>query len=423
MKKLTEYHCEACHDLLRLDTSPYAYGASFDGNRFFQCSCGYDKATEISIRKDEIDLYEIDDLDVEARISMEVYVEGLMLWIERANNARDARHMIAVKHVERVKAFSTLHGIHRYACETDGLSESARDDMKRNEMTRPLTLTEVEVEERYGTKTIPGWCNNGTVQVMSDVWESCKGCASCHRIDSVWSSYCAGARKDMNGKALRAAWSFGRMVWLAARVEITLPYARANDAFAALGRIGQAVTAALAPGLAIATMFQNAIVCWNTVAEGCWYRVSGGRGTAAKCKGFEGQLTRLYKNDYGYGTLTLRAKLVDASGATHTVAATQLERIAGPTTLAETPKQKVDTARAAYLARPVYAGRVGRNGDVGCVHSGPHAGKSGIVFWQAADKSRVGLKSCSCTRRCDHEPMWCNARDVSVQGATTKLAA
>lgn len=421
MKQLTEYHCEACHQLLRLDDSPYAYGVSFDGKRFFHCACGYDHETTIKVRKDVINLLEIDDLDADARISMEIFVEALMLWIERANNARDARQVIAAKHVERVKAFSSLHGIHRYAYETDGLGESDYDRNKRDAMMLPLTLTEVEVEERYGAKTIPGGCDNGTVRVMSDVWESCTGCASCHRIDSVWSSYCNSGRNDMNGKGLRAAWSLGRMVWLAARVEISLPYARANDAFAALGRIGQAIAAALAPGLAIATMLQNAIVCWNTVAEGCWYRVSGGRGTAAKCKGFEGQLTRLYKNDYG----TLRAKLVDASGTAHTVAATQLERLAGPAAaaLAETPKQKADTARAAYLARPVYSGRVGRNGDVGCVHSGPHAGKSGIVFWQAADKSRVGLKSCSCTRRCDHEPMWCNAGDVFVQGATTKLAA
>ena len=77
--------------------------------------------------------------------------------------------------------------------------------------------------------------------------------------------------------------------------------------------------------------------------------------------------------------------------------------------LDETPKQKP------VAPVPVFAGRAGRNGDIGYIHAGPHAGKSGVVFWQAPDKSRVGVKSCTCTRRCDHEPMWCNARDVSTE--------
>ena len=83
--------------------------------------------------------------------------------------------------------------------------------------------------------------------------------------------------------------------------------------------------------------------------------------------------------------------------------------------LDETPKQKADTARAAHLVSPVFSGRAGRNGDIGYIHAGPHAGKSGVVFWQSPDKSRVGVKSCVCKRRCDHEPMWCNALDVSTE--------
>lgn len=79
------------------------------------------------------------------------------------------------------------------------------------------------------------------------------------------------------------------------------------------------------------------------------------------------------------------------------------------------PKQKADTAQAVHVAPPVFSGRVGRNGDTGYIFAGPHAGKSGVVFWQAPDKSRVGVKSCACARRCNHEPMWCNARDVSTE--------
>ena len=78
-----------------------------------------------------------------------------------------------------------------------------------------------------------------------------------------------------------------------------------------------------------------------------------------------------------------------------------------PARVEEAPKQRTST--------PVFAGRAGRNGDIGYILAGPHAGKSGIVFWQAPDKSRVGVKACTCTRRCNHEPMWCNACDVSTE--------
>ena len=88
-----------------------------------------------------------------------------------------------------------------------------------------------------------------------------------------------------------------------------------------------------------------------------------------------------------------------------------IERVAAPV-LDETPKQK---APVTAPVSPVFSGRAGRNGDIGYIHTGPHAGKSGVVFWQAPDKSRVGVKACTCTRRCDHEPMWCNARDVSTE--------
>ena len=77
-----------------------------------------------------------------------------------------------------------------------------------------------------------------------------------------------------------------------------------------------------------------------------------------------------------------------------------IEHVPAPV-LDETPKQK---------APPVFSGR---NGVIGYIHSGPHANKSGVVFWQSPDKSRLGIRSCPCKRRCAHEPIWCNARDVS----------
>jgi hypothetical protein len=65
----------------------------------------------------------------------------------------------------------------------------------------------------------------------------------------------------------------------------------------------------------------------------------------------------------------------------------------------------------------------GRNGDVGYIQAGPHANKSGVVFWQAPDKRRLGIRSCACKRRCGHEPLWCDARDVSTVAASAASAA
>ena len=70
-----------------------------------------------------------------------------------------------------------------------------------------------------------------------------------------------------------------------------------------------------------------------------------------------------------------------------------------------------ETSAPVKAAAPVFAGR---KGDVGYIQAGPHAGKSGVVFWEAPDKRRLGLRSCSCNRRCGHEPLWCDARDVSA---------
>ena len=78
---------------------------------------------------------------------------------------------------------------------------------------------------------------------------------------------------------------------------------------------------------------------------------------------------------------------------------------------AEAPKLAV----AEPPVYPLFSGRVGRDGDVGYIHAGQYVGKSGVVFWQSPDKSRIGLRACSCKRRCSHEPMWCNARDVSTE--------
>lgn len=57
-------------------------------------------------------------------------------------------------------------------------------------------------------------------------------------------------------------------------------------------------------------------------------------------------------------------------------------------------QEKRETARLAVLERPLFAGRVGKRGDEGCVVAGEHRGLRGAVFWQGgeAGRERVGLK-------------------------------
>jgi len=422
MKTVTEFHCEACHELLREDDS--LYGAiTFDGKKFFTCECGRDKAAKVKVRKDEITYLDATDLSSDENLGLgdavQVGVEAMMLWIAGVNSARAARYDVALVYAEQVKEFNALHGTFRYANPDSCISESKLDHDKRAAMQLPITLTELEIEERYGAKSIPRWCRNGYVQIFSDDSRLCEGCGNCRTLDSTWSSWSSGGdRHELNGKALRAAWSFGRMMWLAARVEVMTPYARALEAFNALGRIGQAIAAALSPGLGLGVMAATAKKIWNTPTEGGWYRVVGGRGAASKCKGFVGQLVRVFSDsDYG----TLRAKLVSPSGDVRTVAVTQIERIPAPAiATTETPKAKADAEKAAYLARPVFSGR---KGDLGIIHSGQHAGNSGVVFWKSDDGNRLGVKSCSCKRRCDHAVMWCNARDVSAPNDSNRAVA
>jgi hypothetical protein len=93
----------------------------------------------------------------------------------------------------------------------------------------------------------------------------------------------------------------------------------------------------------------------------------------------------------------------------------------GEFTIARATPVREETPKPALT--PGFAGRTGRDGDIGYIHAGPHAGKRGLVFWQSADKSRVGVKACSCKSRCNHEPMWCNARDVSTEPQAVAVRA
>ena len=361
-----------------------------------------------------------EDLTAEEPTSMELFVEGAQDFAARGEALLGHQEALADRYNNvHLAAFNAAWGARRYG---EYAMYHAWDAAKHDRIVAVLEgaeilPTEVECNDSFGSRSMPGWCSNGTVRVMSDVWENCTGCAGCIRTEGPYTpgiarqSWGNPAERNRFAYELRAAWSFGRFAWLGARVPQITRYATALSAFAVLGTIGQAIAAALSPGLGVSLFITDAITKWNTVTEGGWYRVTGGRGTAAKAKGFEGQLVSLYKNDYG----TLRAKLVAADGSTATVASKQISRLPAPKAIAEPdmPKAKRDAVRAEVISRPMYWGRVGRRGETGYVYAGKYAGQTGHVFWQSADRAKLGLKNCGCSGRCDHPVVWCSAHDVA----------
>lgn len=355
-----------------------------------------------------------DELTEEERESMILFVEGFDL-LSQSYLARKENQMSHAAEIKSaIETHNLTYGSHRWA-DTWQLGHSLLSDAEIAKLKTP-TPTEKECHEAFGPRSMPRRCQNGSVQVMSDIWESCRGCASCWPLGSKMSY------GEISGDGAHVAWALGAFIWRAARVDLAIAYRASCTAFGALARIGLAIEAALSLGASLGYMCANAIENWLTPAEGCCYRVTGGRGTAAKCKGFLGQCVKLYKNDYG----TLRAKLVAADGSTNTVAATQMERVVAPT-IAKSPLQIDKEKKAARDARPKYQGRVGRNGETGYVHSGPHAGSSGLVFWASPDGERLGIKTCRCGGRCGCPPLWVSARDVmsraQINAQTEAMAA
>jgi hypothetical protein len=97
----------------------------------------------------------------------------------------------------------------------------------------------------------------------------------------------------------------------------------------------------------------------------------------------------------------------------------KLDRVPPPA-FAANSKETTTTTTPVKAAAPAFAGR---KGDVGYIQAGPHIGKSGVVFWESPDKHRLGIRSCTCNRRCGHEPLWCDARHVSTIAPSAAAAA
>ena len=273
-----------------------------------------------------------------------------------------------------------------------------------NEPRTPNEIAKHLADERAPRS--PGCAGRGYYRSFDTDYD-CGGCASCD-----WSKrlgfMIADAAKLTAGTALRA------------RCETALA------AYTVLCAIGRAVASALAPGAAVQNFVLGAVREWNEVRKGRWYQVSGKRGNARKVHGMIGLCMGVYTeerrsqyNTWSYGTTTKAAlkiegheQLVDKLVY---VTVANLEPVAEPES-ARVARVDHETAKVRRsIERPAFPAHLaGRRGATGCIVAGPHTGKAGKVFWYAEKKGepRVGVKLCSCAKRCTCEVAWCSARDV-----------
>jgi hypothetical protein len=274
-------------------------------------------------------------------------------------------------------------------------------------------------------------CRGGTVQVMSDDWENCRGCCGCAGAHTAgyratYSEY--RDRIDASAAAraqFEACRAIGIFVWRAAQLPAHAALYRSVAGFEALAQIGRQIAAVAAIGYAISAFVRGVIAESNAVRKGHWYRIEGKCGKAKAHHGVEGECVWIGESTYeqerpagwrgtwrGRTSSTLRAGILPlgADKAIY-VPASSLAPTKAPTEGVERATQRA-RARAERGVRPNYYGRTGRKADVGYVVSGPHRGTTGQVFWSkifdvlGAD-GRVGVKTSK-----GAEPLWIGARDV-----------
>lgn len=269
-----------------------------------------------------------------------------------------------------------------------------------------VEVTPDRVKKALEPLKMPTYCDGGTIRVMSDVWDSCRGCGGCRA-----------------GAAVTGAWAISAFVWSVANGAELSRLAACNAGFEALVAVGKAVAAALSPGVAIAKFFAATVALWNEIGKGMTVKVTGKRGNAKAHTGKVGIVKWIGESDYQpFGarayrgrtaaptTTTVRVGL-EIAGAEKLVYVplSSVERVAVPgETEAAIAKAKATTVAK---ARPNYRGAVGRKGSIGMIVAGKFKGKSGLVFWSGVKngEQRLGLKDPTDT---DLEPMWCSARDV-----------
>ena len=251
-----------------------------------------------------------------------------------------------------------------------------------------------------------GGCGGRGYYASFDTDYDCYGCPSCnwtHRL----------------GYAIAMAASLTAAEPQRARCQTAL------TAYTALCAIGKTIAAALSIGAAVQAFVLGATAAWNEVRKGRWYKVEGKRGNAKKVHGAIGQCMGIYTEErtsrygsYSYGKTTKAALKIDGHEKLVYVTIANLEPVTEPEGAREARIER-DTAKARAQAertvRPAFPARLaGRSGAIGRIIFGQHAGKAGKVFWygEKADGPRVGVKLCSCTKRCACQVAWVSAHDV-----------
>ena len=234
----------------------------------------------------------------------------------------------------------------------------------------------------------------------------CYGCASCS-----WTH--------------RLGYAIAKAAALTAAEPMRVRCQTAMAAYTALRSIGQTIAAALSIGAAVQAFVLGATAAWNEVRKGRWYKVEGKRGNAKKVHGAIGQCMGIYTEDrvsrygsYSYGKTTKAALKIDGHEKLVYVTIANLEPVTEPEEAREARAQReADKAKKATerTTRPAFPARLaGRSGAIGRIIFGQHAGKAGKVFWygEKAEGPRVGVKLCSCSKRCTCQVAWCSAHDV-----------
>ena len=278
-----------------------------------------------------------------------------------------------------------------------------------NEPRLPIEIAKHLADERAPRH--PGCGGRGYYRSFDTDYD-CGGCPSCNWAERL-GYVIADAAKLTAGAALRAR------------------YETAIVAYDALRLIGRAVASALAPGAAVQRFLIGVVAEWNTVRKGRWYQVDGKRGNAKKvhgkiglCVGVYAEERRSQYNTWSYGTTTKAAlkiadpdrKFIDGREKLVYVTIGNLEPVTEPAheSVARLERDAVQVRR--LIGRPAFPAHLaGGRGAIGCIVAGPHTGKAGKVFWYAEKKKddpRVGVRLCTCKKRCTCEVAWCSARDV-----------
>jgi hypothetical protein len=251
-----------------------------------------------------------------------------------------------------------------------------------------------------------GGCDGRGYYWLGDTDYPCGGCYRCKPV-------------------ARPAAHIGCFIYNAGTFVERVQLARCVLAMECLAAIGAAIEAALGLGREVAKGFEAFVTSWNVPMKGAWYRVTGTRGRAAEARGAEGECVYLReqpRDRYGSAYVwRLGLQIKDREGLVY-VNAPSVERIPVPADVAAMKQlEAVAKAAAAMKAsvRPEFQGVAGRNGDIGCVISGPHKGKQGVVFWKgiARGEPTAGLTTAT------GEKLWVGIRDVVAPAARATVEA